>query len=131
MGNPPLSQVVKEELEKEPFSSLVLQGGTQEVTELDTTADIEILKNKVRESSEAIYNLAVNTLNENPQLENVVILKRIFRCDSIQNYPKQLPYGHNQNLFQNSFQSRMLVEIARIMKETSLLEINFTRHLVF
>ena len=87
-------EIVPEELKKDRYSTLILQGGTNEVTNLDTTGNvgdkIESLKEEIKVATEKLFNIAEQSLANNPELENVVILKRIFRCDIQQNDPAQI-----------------------------------------
>ena len=73
---------------------MVLQGGTNEVSNLDVsqnvTENIEPLKAEVRKSSEKMFELAQKSLAENRHLEKVIILKRIFRCDLPKDDPSQI-----------------------------------------
>ena len=51
---------------------------------------IEALKNEIKVSSVKLFNIAEKSLIDNKGLENVVILKRMFRCDTLKNDPAQL-----------------------------------------
>ena len=86
--------IVPKELEKENYSILVLQGGTNEVSNLDVSGNvgqkIESLKNEIRTSSEKLFSLAQKSLKENKCLKKVIILKRIFRCDLLIEDPSQI-----------------------------------------
>ena len=88
------NDVVPSELAKEAFSTLILQGGTNEISNLETSGKtvekIEAFKKKIRVSSENSFKLAEKSLAETRGLENVVILKRIFRCDTMVNDPGQI-----------------------------------------
>ena len=68
----------------------MLQLGTKEITNLDFSQNIDFLKKKVQLSSESIFNLAEQSLKENSELKSVVIVKRIFRCDSNADDPTQI-----------------------------------------
>ena len=88
------TEIVPRELEKESFSTLILQGGTNEVTNLDVSGKvedkIEALKQEIKSSSEKMFDLAEKSLTENKSLKKVIILKRIFRCDTAQSDPTQI-----------------------------------------
>ena len=88
---------VSTELESDQFSTLILQGGTNEITNLDVSGydairRIEVLKDEVRESSEKLFKLAENSLAKNASLDKVIIMKRMFRCDTPENDPAQLRF---------------------------------------
>ena len=87
-------EIVPRELEKEQFSTLILQGGTNEVSNLDVTGNvgekIELLKEEIKASSVKLFDLAEKSLKENIGLEKVIILKRIFRCDTLKGDPAQI-----------------------------------------
>ena len=94
MASKNFTEIVPSELEKEEFSTLILQGGTNEISNLDVSGKIddkiEALKQEIKTSSEKIFNIAENSLKENKSLKKVVILKRIFRCDTLKNDPNQI-----------------------------------------
>ena len=85
---------VPTELEKDTFSTLVLQGGTNEVSNLDVSGNvgekIETLKEEIRASSVKLFEIAEDSLKENSELKKVIILKRMFRCDTIKADPSQI-----------------------------------------
>ena len=74
------NDVVPRELAKEAFSTLISQGGTNEISNLDisgnTVEKIEALKNEIRVSSEKVLKIAEKSLAETRGLENVVIFKK-------------------------------------------------------
>ena len=78
-------EIVPNELSVDKYTTLVLQGGTNEISNLDVSGDvgtkIEAMKNEVKVSTSKLYSIAEKSLEENPTLEQVIILKRIFRCD--------------------------------------------------
>ena len=78
-------ETVETELEREPVDTLVIQGGTEEVTNLDITGDVsskmESMKKTIKTSFENLFNIAENSLENNSGLQRVVLLKRMFRCD--------------------------------------------------
>ena len=88
------TEIVPRELIKDSYSTLILQGGTNEVSNLDvsgnTIDNIEALKEEIKASSEKMFRIAEQSLNMNKDLENVVILKRMFRCDTLLNDPAQI-----------------------------------------
>jgi hypothetical protein len=73
------------------------------VSNLDVSGNvlekIEALKQEVKASSEKLFHIAEQSLAENRSLENVVILKRIFRCDLPKDDPAQI--RHNLSEFGN------------------------------
>ena len=88
------TEIVPKELSQDCYSTLVLQGGTNEVSNLDVggnvSDNIENLKDEIKKSSERTFELAQRSLKENNALEKVIILKRIFRCDPLKNDPTQI-----------------------------------------
>ena len=87
-------ETVPRELEKDDFSTLIIQGGTNEVSNLDVSGDIgpkiETLKEEIKASSTKMFNIAEDSLKNNNGLEKVILLKRIFRCDNNQSDPSQI-----------------------------------------
>ena len=79
-------RVVPSELAKNRYDTLVLEGGVNEISNMnvdqDFIANIDILKKKVAQDSINMYNLAEESLAKHPGLKKVIILKRIFRCDN-------------------------------------------------
>ena len=73
---------------------MILQGGTNEVSNLDISGNagerIETLKEEIKVSSEKLFCIAEKSLEENKSLDNVLIFKRIFRCDTLKNDPTQI-----------------------------------------
>ena len=88
------TDIVPKELSQDCYSTLVLQGGTNEVSNLNisgnVTQKIEILKDEIKKSSENMFELAQRSLSENSSLEKVIILKRIFRCDLPKDDPSHI-----------------------------------------
>jgi hypothetical protein len=88
------TDIVPKELKNENVSTLILQGGTNEVSNLDVTGDIgvkmEAMKEEIKISSEKLFILAEESLKNNEGLEKVIILKRVFRCDPVKNDPSQI-----------------------------------------
>lgn len=88
-------ETVPRELEAEQFTTLILQGGTNEITNLDVFGEnvvtkIEALKEEAKESSTKLFKLAEESLAKNRNLEKFIIIKRIFRCDTLESDPNQL-----------------------------------------
>ena len=87
-------EIVPNELKKDDYSTLIIQAGTNEVSNLNvsgsTVDKIESLKQEIKSSSEKIFSLAEKSLSENKELKKVIILKRIFRCDSLKDDPNQI-----------------------------------------
>ena len=85
-------EIVPKELSVDKYTTLVLQGGTNEISNLDVSGDvgpkIEAMKNEVKVSTTKLYSIAETSLKENPTLEKVIILKRIFRCDPLNKDPQ-------------------------------------------
>ena len=77
--------IVPAELSRKPFDTLVLEGGVNEISNMNTKKDfidnIDSWKKEVADDSLNLYQLAEKSLAENPSLKKVIILKRIFRCD--------------------------------------------------
>jgi hypothetical protein len=88
------TEIVPRELKKDNVSTLVLQGGTNEISNLNVSGNIsekmEAMKEEIRVSSLRLFNLAEESLKEHEGLEKVIILKRIFRCDTVQDDPSQI-----------------------------------------
>ena len=88
------TETVPRELRDEDVNTLILQGGTKEISNLYVSGNIsvkmEAMKEEVKASSVKLFNLAENRLTENKDLEKVIILKRIFRCDTIKDDPSQI-----------------------------------------
>ena len=89
-----LTKNLPKELSKDIFSTLILQGGTNEVSNLDVKGNalerIEAMKKEIKACSEGIFTLAEESLAKNQKLENVIIFKRMFRCDTLLNDPLQI-----------------------------------------
>ena len=79
------TKVVPMELAKQEFDTLVLEGGVNEISNIDTSRDfianIDIWKQKVANDSMNMFRIAEESLAQHNKLKKVVILKRIFRCD--------------------------------------------------
>lgn len=79
------TDVVKNSLNKEPADALIIQGGSVDITNLDTQTDpfgrLELMKQTIRTSSQNIFKIAENALTEYPQLQKVIIMERIERFD--------------------------------------------------
>ena len=56
--------IVPQELEKNEYSTLLLQGGSHEITNLDMSLNIESLKQIVKQSSISLFNLAEKSLHQ-------------------------------------------------------------------
>ena len=101
--------MVPRELKVDTFSTLILQGGTNEVSNLDVSGisveKIEALKEEIKVSSEKLFYLAEQSLAGNKNLENVIIFKRMFRCDILKNDSTQI----KNNL--SEFGNRVLEDI--------------------
>ena len=73
---------------------MILQGGTNEISNLDVSGNsidrIEALKEEIKASSVKMFSIAEESLTLNKGLENVIIFKRMFRCDDIRNDPAQI-----------------------------------------
>ena len=88
--------VVPAELNKDAFKYLFLQGGSLEITNMNTTSILKVdeYKECVKKASEDIFEVATNALQSNPTLEKVVIFDRIPRHD-----PHNVdPYGLKSEL---------------------------------
>ena len=73
---------------------MILQGGTNEISNLDVSGNsidrIEALKEEIKASSVKMFSIAEESLTLNKGLENVIIFKRMFRCDDMRNDPAQI-----------------------------------------
>ena len=78
-------RIAPTELLKNKYYTLVLEGGVNEIYNIDTDKDfianIDAWKKKVADDSMEMYKLAEESLEKNQDLKKVIILKRIFRCD--------------------------------------------------
>ena len=76
-----LMKVVPERLMNKEYSTLVIQGGCNEISNLKITKDINVkhCEEKVRKSRTKIFNLAQSCLKNNPCLKKVIILKSLPR----------------------------------------------------
>ena len=78
-------KVVPMELSKQEYDTLVLDGGVNEISNIDTSQDfianIDVWKQKVANDSINMFRIAEESLTQNKTLKKVVVLKRIFRCD--------------------------------------------------
>ena len=83
-----MEEAVQSQSKQNRCETLILQGGTEEITDLNSACDLETLKKVVKTSSEKLFNIAEKSLQENKCIERVVLLKRIFRCDK--NDPNKL-----------------------------------------
>ena len=88
--------VVKKEIKKRKFSYLVMGGGTNELSNLDTTAinadKFEDLEKKAVDSARNYFSIAEETLKENPSLRKIVLLNRISRFDLLHKDPLQIKH---------------------------------------
>ena len=79
-------RIVPAELSKNTYDTLVLEGGVNEISNINTDGDfignIENWKKKVSDDSVNMFRLAEESLANNPKLKKVIILKRNFRCDN-------------------------------------------------
>ena len=79
-------RIVPAELSKNTYDTLVLEGGVNEISNINTDGDfienIDNWKKKVSEDSVNMFRLAEESLANNPKLKKVIILKRNFRCDN-------------------------------------------------
>ena len=87
-------KVVPEKLKNGKYDTLVLQGGSIEITNINTRNEekeknISNWKNKVKKSSEQMFSLAEQSIATYPGLE-VIIVSRIPRFDSTYNDPPQV-----------------------------------------
>ena len=105
-------RVVPEKLNNKKYDTLVLQGGSIEITNLDTKVDkgeetVQQWKDKVEASSVKMFTLAEESIIANPGLE-VVIVERIPRFDSLTNDPAQIKSQLSQ--YGNSIYHKLWVE---------------------
>ena len=102
--------VVPAELLKDKFKFLFLQGGSLEISNLNTSSilKVEEYKETVKKASEDMFYVATDALKANPSLEKVVILDRIPRHDP----PKADPYGLKAELsiYGNSIYRKLMAE---------------------
>ena len=86
--------VVEKQLNLHDFNYLVLGGGTEEITNLDTTSAPEKrlseFKDVVFESSRKLFSIAEAALQTNPSLEKVILLRRPPRFDLLAADPLQV-----------------------------------------
>ena len=72
------TDIVPEELKKDNYSTLILQGGTNEVTNLNTSGRIEDkiegFKKEIKASSENMFKIAEESLKQKKSLKKVIIV---------------------------------------------------------
>ena len=105
-------RIVPEKLKMKKYNTLVLQGGSIEITNLNTRDEdkeenFQLWKKKVESSSNKMFKLAEESISGNPGLE-VVIVERIPRFDSTFNDPKQIK--SQLSLYANSIYRNLWVE---------------------
>lgn len=88
------TDVVPAELVKGKFDWLCLQGGSVEITNLDTRQDpathLEYWKQQVHTSTSNLFKVAQNAIKQVPDLKKVIILNRIPRYDPVSVDPNQM-----------------------------------------
>ena len=86
--------VVEEELNSRIHDILVIGGGISEITNLNTKTNPEMklaeFKEKVTDSSKALFSLAEAAIHEHSTLNKVIILKKPPRFDPISSDPMEL-----------------------------------------
>ena len=87
-------KIVPEKLKNQKYETLVLQGGSIEITNINTKDESKEMhfqswKNKVKKSSEEMFNLAEESITAYPDLK-VIIVARIPRFDSTYSDPAQV-----------------------------------------
>jgi hypothetical protein len=94
--NANLKDVVKKELAKSKYTHCVLATGSIEITDSNTKSlmNIDKLQETVKRASTDIFNVAVEALENNTDLEKVVIIDRAPRIDT----PQSDPYGLKSQL---------------------------------
>ena len=84
--NKNFAEVVPRELAKEKFDVLVMNSGPNEISNLnlkdDYNTNIDYWRQQVFLSSKHTFDLAINSIKNNPNLRKVVIVKRPTRFDS-------------------------------------------------
>ena len=83
--NSNFTDVIPAQLSKSKFHSLILQAGSVDITNLQTTENpsnyMEYFKQEAIISANNLFTAAVNSLSTQPSLEKVVIMKQIPRYD--------------------------------------------------
>jgi hypothetical protein len=81
------SEVVPSQLSSDNFDWLGMQGGSVEISNIDTSLDprehMEYWKQQIHIATETMFNIARDALKNNPNLKKVVIMKRVPRYDTI------------------------------------------------
>ena len=76
------------------LSTIVMQSGSKQLTDLqipnDAINSMEHLKDNVRKVSENMYTLAEKYLQKFPNIDNVILLKQPYRCDSSDHETNQM-----------------------------------------
>ena len=89
--------VTNNELANKPASVLILNGGAEDISSLDTksnpSADLSRCKNVVRKAAKNLFTVAENALAKNLSLKKVIIIKAIPRTDPKNVDPKYLKPG--------------------------------------
>ena len=106
-------KVVPERLVRKEYDTLILQGGCNEISNIDltTNATPQIVRGweeKVRRSRAKMFNLAENSLKNNPNLKKVIILKSLPRYDPSAVDPSSIKAKLNQ--FGNTLYTSMWME---------------------
>jgi hypothetical protein len=91
-----VDKVTKEELSKDHYNLLIMQTGSIEITNFDTTKNIDenlpYWEQEVYRSSLETFQIAERSIAQNPRLEKVIIFKRNFRCDPFTSDPQGIKY---------------------------------------
>ena len=113
-----LLTIVPEKLKNKKYDTLVLQGGSIEVTNIELKEEnVQTWKKKVEESSTKLFNLAEESIKSNPGLK-VIIVERIPRFDPITKDPAQIKSQlskHGNSVYHNLWMNKGCPKNIKIM----------------
>ena len=99
--NKSFMKVVPERLTKKNYDTLVIQGGCNEISNIrlnseSTAANVKGWEEKVQKSRTKMFTLAQSSLENNPSLKKVIIVKSLPRYDPQNSDPNQIKAKLNQ-----------------------------------
>lgn len=105
-------KVVPEKLSQKSFDTLILQGGCNEISNLNVYSgqreNFKIWQEKVKMSRTKMFQLAKSSLENNPSLKKVIILKSLPRYDPKKSDPESIKAQLNQ--FGNTLYNTLWME---------------------
>ena len=102
-------RVVPERLAKKDYDTLIIQGGCNEISNINLSSkNVKSWQEKIRRSREKMFQLAEKSLKDNEHLKKVIILKSLPRYDSFGSDPSSIRSNFNQ--FGNSQYTNLWLE---------------------